>query len=180
MLVGSFSSSINNRLKSTPSDDPCFRTFAGNTMPAMRTPILASMTNPDFRYTPEPGCSPFRIITAVAIQAPPLSFRSALWKRSAPRASRLGRAQTQSARCPSLADEDARGPSWAMVWRRTCWTGLRTRSSSLSGNSALRVFRLPMLSYGPPRPRPRPSLSTAPLLEQNRTELCHDRIEWAQ
>jgi hypothetical protein len=85
MLVGSFSSSINNRLKSTPSDDPCFRTFAGNTMPAMRTPILAStavrwaavMTNPDFRYTPEPGCSPFRIITAVAIQGPLLSFRSA-------------------------------------------------------------------------------------------------------
>jgi hypothetical protein len=47
-------------------DEPCFNTFAGNTTPAMRTLILASTavrwaavrTNPDLRYTPEPGCSP--------------------------------------------------------------------------------------------------------------------------
>jgi hypothetical protein len=39
--------------------------------------FAAVMINPDFRYTPEPGCSPFLIIPAVAIQGPPLSFRSA-------------------------------------------------------------------------------------------------------
>jgi uncharacterized RDD family membrane protein YckC len=87
MLVGSLPSSTDNRLKPTSSADPCFRTFAGNIAPAIRTLIAASaavgwaavMTNRDFRYTPEPGCSPFRIIiiTAVAIQGPPLPFRSA-------------------------------------------------------------------------------------------------------
>jgi hypothetical protein len=48
------------------SDEPCFKTFAGNTTLAMRTLILAStavrwaavMINPDFRYTPAPGCAP--------------------------------------------------------------------------------------------------------------------------
>jgi hypothetical protein len=57
----------------------------GNTTPAMRTAILASMAvrsaavmiNPEFKYTPEPACSPFRIIAAVAIQGPPFSFQSA-------------------------------------------------------------------------------------------------------
>jgi hypothetical protein len=86
-LESSFSST-NNKLKSTSSAEPCFRTFAGNTgntIPAMRTPILAStevrcaavMINPEFRYTPEPVWCPFPIIAAVAIQGPPLSFRSA-------------------------------------------------------------------------------------------------------
>jgi hypothetical protein len=37
----------------------------------------AVRTNPEFRYTPAPGCSSFRIITAVAIQGPPLPSRSA-------------------------------------------------------------------------------------------------------
>src|SRR4029077_4450410 len=35
------------------------------------------MISPDPRYTPEPGCSSLRIIVTVAIQGPPLSFRSA-------------------------------------------------------------------------------------------------------
>src|SRR5262245_66686060 len=51
----------------------------------MRTPMLASTSvrwaavriNPDFRYTPEPDCPPFRVISAVAIHGALVSFRSA-------------------------------------------------------------------------------------------------------
>src|SRR5215468_4851389 len=114
MLVSSFSSSTNNRLKSTSSGDPCLRTLAGNTgntKPAMRTPILAStavtceavMINPEFRYTPEPVCSPFRIIAAVAIQGPPLSLRSApldmIGAKSAPARQRANAKRTLSSPC---------------------------------------------------------------------------------
>src|SRR5439155_7819004 len=52
VLMGSLCSSNNNRFKSTPSDEPCFKTFAGNTTrPAMRTLMLASRRreNPDMR-----------------------------------------------------------------------------------------------------------------------------------
>src|SRR5262245_39613260 len=84
-LGGRFSSSTNNKLKSTSSSEPCFKTVAGKTTPAIRVLILASkavrwaavMINPDFRYTPEPDCPPSRIIAAVVIQGRPLSFRSA-------------------------------------------------------------------------------------------------------
>src|SRR5262249_21074702 len=115
MLVSSFSSSINNKLRSTYSAEPCFKIFAGNsgnTIPAMRTPILASMAavrcaavmiNPEFRYTPEPVCSPFRIIAAVAIQGPPLSFRSApldmIGAKSAPARQRANAKRTLSSPC---------------------------------------------------------------------------------
>src|SRR5262245_40093256 len=114
MLVSSFSSSTNNRLKSTSSEEPCFRIFAGNagnTIPAMRTPILAStavrcaavMINPEFRYTPEPACWSFRIIAAVAIQGPPLSFRSApldmIGAKSAPARQRANAKRTLSTPC---------------------------------------------------------------------------------
>ena len=51
-----------------------------------------------------------------------------------------------------LSPETSSSPR--MVWRRTCRTGIMTWSPSLSGNSALKVFRLPMLLYGSPRPRP--------------------------
>src|SRR5262245_2998751 len=74
-----------DRLRSTSSTEPCFKTFAGKTTPAMRALIFASkavkwaavMTNPDFRYTPEPDCTPSRIIPAVAIQGRLPSLRSA-------------------------------------------------------------------------------------------------------
>jgi hypothetical protein len=113
ILESSFSSS-NSRLKSTPSDEPCFRVFAGNsgnTIPAMRTPTRAStavrcaavMINPEFRYTPEPVCCPFRIIAAVAIQGPPLSFRSApldmMGAKSAPARQRTNEKRTLSSPC---------------------------------------------------------------------------------
>src|SRR5262249_12758130 len=114
-LVSSFSST-NNKLKSTSScsAEPWFRIFAGNsgnTIPAMRTPILAStavkcvavMINPEYRYTPEPVCSPFRIIAAVAIQGPPLSFRSAalemIGAKSAPARQRANAKRTLSSPC---------------------------------------------------------------------------------
>ena len=86
VAVGSFSSSINNKLKSTSSTEPCFKSFAGKATPAMRTLMSAStavrwaavMINPDHRYTPEPDCPPSRRIPAVAIQGRLLlSFRSA-------------------------------------------------------------------------------------------------------
>src|SRR5262249_48977723 len=56
-LAGSFSSSTDNTLKPTSSNEPCFKTFAGKTTPAMLTLILAStaikwaavMINPDVR-----------------------------------------------------------------------------------------------------------------------------------
>src|SRR6266516_6448698 len=113
-LESSFSSSTNNRLKSTSSDEPCFRTFAGNTgntPPAMRTPILAStavrceavMINPEFRYTPELASCPFRIIAAVAIQGPPLSCRSApldmIGAKSAPARQRANAKRTLASPC---------------------------------------------------------------------------------
>src|SRR5262245_45778225 len=112
-LESSFSST-NNKLKSTSSAEPCFRTFAGNTgntIPAMRTPILAStavrcaavMINPELRYTPEPACWSFRIIAAVAIQGPPLSFRSAplemIGAKSAPARQRANAKRTLSTPC---------------------------------------------------------------------------------
>src|SRR5262249_5029428 len=85
MLAGSSPSSTNNRLRSTSSNEPCFKTFAGKTAPAMLTLMLAStavrwaavMTSPDVRYTPEPDALPFRIILAETIQGSLLSFRSA-------------------------------------------------------------------------------------------------------
>src|SRR5262245_30692767 len=112
-LVSNFSSSTNNRLKSTSSDEPCFRIFAGNagnTNPPIRTPILAStavrcaavMINPEFRYTPEPVCSPLRIIAAVAIQGPP-PCRSApldmIGAKSAPARQRANAKRTLSSPC---------------------------------------------------------------------------------
>src|SRR5215510_7957399 len=112
-LESSFSST-NNKLKSTSSAEPCFRIFAGNsgnTIPAMRTPILAStavrcaavMINPEFRYTPEPVCCPFPIIATVAIQGPPLSFGSApldmIGAKSAPARQRANAMRTLSSHC---------------------------------------------------------------------------------
>src|SRR5262249_651502 len=99
---------------STSSADPCFIPFAGNsgnTIPAIRTPILPStavrcaavMINPEFRYTPEPVCCPFPIIAAVAIQGPPLSFRSAplemIGAKSAPARQRANAKRTLSSPC---------------------------------------------------------------------------------
>src|SRR5438874_7202279 len=85
MLVGSFSSSTDNRLKSTSSNEPCFKTFAGKTTPAMLTLMLAStavkwaavMISPEARYTPEPDAAPFDKICAEAIQGSLLSCCSA-------------------------------------------------------------------------------------------------------
>jgi hypothetical protein len=132
---------VRGPLKSTSSDEPCFRTFAGNTgntKPAIRTPILAStavrceavMINPEFRYTPEPACCPFRIIAAVAIQGPPLSFRSApldmIGTKSAAAKQRANAKRTLSSPCRKR-DQWAQGN--AEVWRGISVTFFFQRAS---------------------------------------------------
>src|SRR4051794_19946660 len=75
MLGGSFFWSTDKRLKSTSSNDPCFKTVAGKTPPAILTLMRAStevrcaavITNPDLRYMPEPDWAPStKIPTATA------------------------------------------------------------------------------------------------------------------
>src|SRR5262245_22070566 len=124
-LGGSFFSSTNNKLRSTSSREPCFRTVAGKTMPAMRAPMLAStavrwaavIINPDFRYTPEPDCPPFRIIPAVAIQGRLPSLRSAPSETIG--ASATARQMANAKRMlPSLANDGARPRRSATAFER--------------------------------------------------------------
>ena len=113
MAAGSFSSSTNNKLKST--SEPCFKTFAGKSTPAMCTLILSSTAvrwaavtiNPDFRYTPEPDCPPFRIIPTVAIHGRLLSFRSVPSEAIGAKSVTARQSAKTKRTLSSLADHDA-------------------------------------------------------------------------
>jgi hypothetical protein len=139
MLERSFSSSTSNRLKSTSSATPCFKTFAGNTAPAIRTLILAStavrwaavMINPDFKYTPAPGCSSFRIILVVAIQGPPPSFRSAPIETIGAKSVTVRRSANANRTLPH-SQTKTRGRRNAMKWVRSRLDRVKSPSRRLS------------------------------------------------
>ena len=85
MVAGSFSSSINNRLKSTSSNELllqelCGQDYAGDAHAHIRIDCSQMDSGDDqtgFQVYPRaPDCPPFRKIPAVAIQALLLSFRS--------------------------------------------------------------------------------------------------------